>query len=52
MSPVFSHGFYISVNMALLLGATPLLDCYYPLRSGSMYCAATKQFCMEKINKM
>ena len=26
MSPVFSWGFYISVNMALLLGATPLLD--------------------------
>ena len=28
MSPVFSWGFYISVNMALLLGATPLLDLF------------------------
>ena len=26
MSPVFSWGFYISVNMTLLFGATPLLD--------------------------
>ena len=26
MYPMFSWGFYILVNMALLLGATPLLD--------------------------
>ena len=29
MYPMFSWGFYILVNMALLLGATPLLD-YIP----------------------
>ena len=28
MYPMFSWGFYILVNMALLLGATPLLDKY------------------------
>ena len=28
MSPVFSQGFYISVDMVLLLGATPFFDLF------------------------
>ena len=35
MYPMFSWGFYILVNMALLLGATPLLDSETPAVAGT-----------------